>query len=167
MGAGGCCLILGEGVYLFVHLLAVPPWSGNEDPLPGYHAGPNPKGNPPPLCDIPFGCCFFTGAWTSTHSSLRMLRRVAAFCRPLRPLLVLVSFPRDLETCAEVPGAPSATQIIVGPHDSYNGRQGATPPPPAVHTGSGECTSRRKKSTKLGGTHAAKQLGTRPPHTRQ
>ena len=47
------------------------------------------------LCDIPSGCCFFTGPWTVTRSSLRMLRRVAAFCRPLRPVLLLVSFPRS------------------------------------------------------------------------
>ena len=45
---------------------------------------------PPPPCDIPSGCGFFTGSWTVTHSSLRMLRRVAAFCRPLRPVLLLV-----------------------------------------------------------------------------
>ena len=49
---------------------------------------------PAPLCDIPSGCCFFTGPWTFTRSSLRMLRRVAAFCQPLRPVLLLVSFPR-------------------------------------------------------------------------
>ena len=49
----------------------------------------------PPLCDIPSGCCSFTGPWTVTHSSLRMLRRVAAFCRPLWPVLLLVSFPRS------------------------------------------------------------------------
>ena len=30
-----------------------------------------------------------------------------------------------------------------------------------------ECASTIKKSTKLGGRHAAKQLGTGPPHTRQ
>ena len=51
--------------------------------------------HPPPPCDIPSGCCFFTGPWTVTRSSLRMLRRVAAFCRPLRPVLLLVSFPRS------------------------------------------------------------------------
>ena len=51
--------------------------------------------DPPPLCDIPSGCCSFTGPWTVTLSSLRMLRRVAAFCRPLRPVLLLVSFPRS------------------------------------------------------------------------
>ena len=45
-----------------------------------------------PLCDIPSGCCSFTGPWTVTRSSLRMLRRVAAFCRPLRPVLLLVLF---------------------------------------------------------------------------
>ena len=49
----------------------------------------------PPLCDIPSGCCSFTGPWTVTLSSLRMLRRVAACCRPLRPVLLLVSFPRS------------------------------------------------------------------------
>ena len=52
-----------------------------------------PPPNPP--CDIPSGCCSFTGPWTVTRSSLRMLRRVAAFCRPLRPVLPLVSFPRS------------------------------------------------------------------------
>ena len=50
---------------------------------------------PPPPCDIPSGCCSFTGPWTVTPSSLRMLRRVAAFCRPLRPVLLLVSFPHS------------------------------------------------------------------------
>ena len=39
---------------------------------------------PPPLCDIPSGGCFFTRPWAVTRSSLRMLRRGAAFCRPLR-----------------------------------------------------------------------------------
>ena len=59
---------------------------------------PTPRGRaprPPPLCDIPSGCCCFTGPWTVTRSSLRMLRRVAAFCRPLQPVLPLVSFPRS------------------------------------------------------------------------
>ena len=51
--------------------------------------------HPPPLCDIPSSCCSFTGPWTVTRSSLRMLRRVAAFCRPLRPVLLLVSFLRS------------------------------------------------------------------------
>ena len=48
-----------------------------------------------PLCDIPSGCCSFAGPWTVTRSSLRMLRPVAAFCRPLQPVLLLVSFPRS------------------------------------------------------------------------
>ena len=49
-----------------------------------------------PLCDSPSGCCSFpTGPWTVTRASLRMLRRVAAFCRPLRPVLLLVLFPRS------------------------------------------------------------------------
>ena len=58
----------------------------------------------PPLCDIPSGCCSFTGPWTVTRSSLRMLRRVAAFCRPLRPVLLLVSFPRSRSPVVGVPG---------------------------------------------------------------
>ena len=49
----------------------------------------------PPLCDSPSGCCFFTGPWTVTRSSLRMLRRVAAFCRPLQPVLLPVSLLRS------------------------------------------------------------------------
>ena len=59
---------------------------------------------PPPLRDIPSGRCFFTGPWTVTRSSLRMLRRVAAFCRPLRPVLPLVSFPRSRSPVVGVPG---------------------------------------------------------------
>ena len=59
---------------------------------------------PPAPCDIPSGCGFFTGPWTVTRSSLRMLRRVAAFCRPLRPVLLLVSFPRSRSPVVGVPG---------------------------------------------------------------
>ena len=55
---------------------------------------PPPCPAPPPPYDIPSGRRFFTGPWTVTRSSLRMLRRVAVFCRPLRPVLLLVSFPR-------------------------------------------------------------------------
>ena len=54
----------------------------------------NPLGDPP-LCDILSGCCSFKGPWTVPLSSLRMVRRVATFCRPLRPVLLLVSFPRS------------------------------------------------------------------------
>ena len=46
-------------------------------------------------CDIQSRCCSFTGPWTVTRSSLRMLRLVAAFCRPLGPVLLLVLFPRS------------------------------------------------------------------------
>ena len=67
---------------------------------------------PPPLCDIPSGCCSFTGHWTVTCSSLCMLRRVAAFCWPLRPVLLLVSFVRSrspvvgiLRMCWLLPGS--------------------------------------------------------------
>ena len=62
----------------------------------GLEGGEGVRGvTPPPLCDIPSGCRSFTGPWTVTRSSLRTLRRVAAFCRPLRPVLLLVSFPRS------------------------------------------------------------------------
>ena len=63
-------------------------------PFAGKH-GPVLLTAPHPLCDIPSGCCLLTGPWAVTRSSLRMLRRVAAFCRPLRPVLLLVSFPRS------------------------------------------------------------------------
>ena len=59
---------------------------------------------PAPPCDIPSGCCSFTGPWTVTRSSLRMLRRVAALCRPLRPVLLLVSFPHSRSPVVGVPG---------------------------------------------------------------
>ena len=54
---------------------------------------PVPSGPPPPVGHS-VGCCFFTGPWTVTRSALRMLRWVAAFCRPLRPVLLPVSLPR-------------------------------------------------------------------------
>ena len=57
-----------------------------------------------PLCDIPSGCCFFTRPWTVTRSSLCMLNRVAAFCWPLQPVLLLVSFPRSRSPVVGVPG---------------------------------------------------------------
>ena len=59
----------------------------------------------PPLCDIPSGCCSFTGPWTVTRSSLRMLRRVAAFCRPLRPVFLLVSLSCSRSPVVGVLGA--------------------------------------------------------------
>ena len=71
----------------------------------------------PPLCDMPSGCCSFTGPWTVTRSSLRMLRWVAAFCRPLWPVLLLVEFPRSrspvfgvLGLCRMWQGVPFARQ---------------------------------------------------------
>ena len=67
-------------------------------------AAPPPSGGSTPLCDIPSGCCFFTGPWTVTRSSLRVLRRVAAFCRPLRPVLLPVSFPRSQSPVVGLPG---------------------------------------------------------------
>ena len=49
----------------------------------------------PPACDIPSGRCSFTGPWTVTRSALRVLRRGAAFCQPLRPVFFVVSLPRS------------------------------------------------------------------------
>ena len=94
----------------------------------------SPRRSGPPLCDIPSGCSFFTGPWTVTHSSLRMLRRVAAFCRPLRPVLLLVSFPRwrspvvgVLGLCWMWHGVPPPHQRPVWtPLDALSGR--LTPP---------------------------------------
>ena len=65
---------------------------------------PRPRVCVTPPCDIPSGCCSFTGPWTVTRSSLRMLCRAAAFCRPLRPVLLLVSFPRSRSPVVGVPG---------------------------------------------------------------
>ena len=64
-----------------------------------------------PLCDIPSGCCFFTGPWTVTRSSLRMWRRVAAFCRPLRPELLLVS--RDVLEDRKGAGGSGTPKVCV------------------------------------------------------
>ena len=67
---------------------------------------------PPPLCDIPSGGCFFTGPWTLTRSPLRMLRWVTAFCRPLRPVLLLVSFPRSRSTVVSPPPTPPPPEEV-------------------------------------------------------
>ena len=80
---------------------------------------------PPPPWDIPSGCCFFTGPWTVTRSSLRMLRRVAAFCRPLRPVLLLVSFPR----------LRSPVVGVLGLCWMWHGVPFAPSPPPRPNTG--------------------------------
>ena len=57
----------------------------------------------PPPWDIPLRRCFFAGPWTVTRSSLHMLRWGAAFCWPLRPVLLLVSFPRSRSPGVGVP----------------------------------------------------------------
>ena len=95
----------------------------------------------PRLCDIPSGSCFFTGPWTVTRSSLRMLRRVAAFCRPLPPVLLLVSFPRPRQHRGW-PGQPAP---------SLPGAR-ATPAQPASDGG---CLPRPRWAVcaKGGGTH--------------
>ena len=79
---------------------------------------------------LPFACCsvwllFLYGA---LDSRLFFLRRVAAFCQPLRPVLLLVSFPRsrspvgwcagavlDVAGCAVCAlAAPSSSLLVVG-----------------------------------------------------
>ena len=93
---------------------------------PGERPGDGAKASPNPPCDIPSGCCSFTGPRTLTHSSLRMLRRVAAFCRPLRPVLLLVSFP-----CSQSPVAPKATRTLTQtPVDGRRIHSVASPPCP-------------------------------------
>ena len=91
---GACTLILG----------CFGNWFSKESHRRAQLRAQSAPGAPPPLCDIPSGWCFFTGHWTVTRSSLRMLRRVAAFCRPLRPVLLLVSFPRSRSPAVGVLG---------------------------------------------------------------
>ena len=109
---GGDCFcekippLRGAGDESSLECLDQPLWAGlsreplSQPPLPPLLQG----ARTPPLCDSPSGCCPFTGPWTVTRSSLRMLRRVAAFCRPLRPVLLLVSFPRSRSPVVGVPG---------------------------------------------------------------
>ena len=56
-----------------------PPVERNKAATPLSINAPPPCPAPPPPCDSPSGCCSFTGPWTVPRSSLRMLRRVAAF----------------------------------------------------------------------------------------
>ena len=77
------------------------------------------------------------GPWTATRSSLCMLRQVAAFCRLLRPVLLLVLLPRlqspvvgvlglcwwrrvpfVRERCPLV-GVPGLCWLLWGPFDSF------------------------------------------------
>ena len=80
------------------HAVVKTPMARHDAPTPvrgrgdavGFEGCVHPS-DPLPLRDILSGCGFVTGPWTV--SSLRMLRRVATFCRPLRPMVLLVSFP--------------------------------------------------------------------------
>ena len=118
----------------------------------------------PPPCDITSGCCFFTGPWTVTRPSLRMLRRVATFCRPLRPVLLLVSFPRsrspvvwcagavlDVAGCAVCASAAPNNWRIGGCAGCCQGR----PPPP--------CVTLRSSLVPLRGPENSSSLGRRSP----
>ena len=87
-----------------------------------------------PLCDIPSGCCSFTGPWTVTRSSLRMLRRVflsAAAAGALagvvsafaEPSIWCVGTVLDVAWCAVcVSAAPNNWRI-----------EDVLPPPPPPH----------------------------------
>ena len=82
--------------------------------------------SPPPPCDIPSHCCFFTGPWTVTHSSLRTLRRfrcvlsaaaagapagvVSAFAEPRRWCAGAVLDVAVCAACASV--APSSCRTV-------------------------------------------------------
>ena len=128
--------------------------------------GASPDG--PPLGDIPSDCCSFTGHWTVTRSSLRMLRRVAAFCRPLRPVLLLVSFPRSrspvvgvLGLCWMWHGVPFARQrrpiigvlrmrwLLPGSFDCFCFPPPPSPPPTSAKIFSGGKTKFVKQAGNL------------------
>ena len=86
----------------------------------------------PPLCDIPSGGCFFTGPWTVTRSSLRMLRRVPPLPppnavaaeklslgrgRPLERLLQTPTFGRGLQGPYKANPHPTASRgALSGDH---------------------------------------------------
>ena len=59
---------------------------------------------PPPRVTFRLVVAPFRGPRTFTRSSLRMLRRIAAFCRPLRPVLQLVLFLRSRSPVVGVAG---------------------------------------------------------------
>ena len=88
----------GGGLRARPHPTAPPPHPWTPSPCGAlYGPGGTPavalrRPPPPPVCDIPSRCCLFTGPWTVTRSPLRMSRRVAAFRRPLRPVLLRASF---------------------------------------------------------------------------
>ena len=84
----------------------------------------SPAPPPPPRVTFRRVVVFFTGPWTVTRSPLRMLRRVAAFWRPLRPVLLLVSFPHSRSRVAGVPG------LCWMWRDVPFARQRRPPPPP-------------------------------------
>ena len=66
------------------------------------------RGHPPPCVTFRPVVVSLRGPWTVTRSSLRMLRRVAAFCRPLRPVLLLVPPPPKKSG-----GTPENTHYVV------------------------------------------------------
>ena len=84
-----------------------------------------------PLCDITSGCGFFTGPWTVTRASLRMLRRVNVFCRLLQPVLLLVFASRSRSRSAVV-GVPGLCWLRRVPFVPPRISHGLEPPPPPL-----------------------------------
>ena len=86
-----------------------------------------PRQRHTPLCDIPSGCCSFTGPWTVTCSSLRMLRWVVAFCRPRQPPPPCASLARQTPLCASLAHQTHPARLINAkpPHAPRS-----QPPPP-------------------------------------
>ena len=89
-------------------------WSLFSRPSLGRRRAPCPAISPP-LCDIPSGCCFFTGPWTVTRFFPSHAASVAVFCRPLRPVFLLVSFSRWRSPVVGVLGVLIAAGVISQP----------------------------------------------------
>ena len=89
-------------------------WGGGEGTL----------GDPPPPCDIPSGCCSFTGPWTITRSSLHMLR-------PPPPAALVFNGSTDALATTPEKGSQSGLTVSAQPssHRSH------------IHTGPGGWTS--------------------------
>ena len=90
-------------------------------PLPPRPASPpkslhRPPPPSPPLCDMPSGCCSFTGPRTVARSSLRVLRRVSVFGRLLRP-----GVPRGVVSASAEPIRwPTGAVLVAAPPPNGN-----------------------------------------------
>ena len=91
-------------------------------------AWPPPNPPPPPRVTFRRVVAPLRGPWTVTRSSLRMLRRVAAFCRPLRPVLCWCQ-DRDPKTVWPMPlprdhprNAPQTCGVLSADHPVQKAR---------------------------------------------